>query len=168
MTHSRTSLDQDLRTALDDALAALKAAEIQECHVDGDKADVISAPPGSNCQNEYRLIARCATGELWVKQAVAIAKAINFVRALAPKPTGTEAGRGVSAVPAGWKLVPAEPTEAMLWAGMDADQAFLPSEKGALTDHAETMWAAMLAATPTPPTPDSTAQGDGTSQEGTR
>ena len=79
--------------SLRDVIAALDAAEIQECHVNGDKADVISAPPGSTFINEYRTIARCSTGPLWIKQAVAIATALNFVRSLdnAPSTTLTEA-----------------------------------------------------------------------------
>jgi hypothetical protein len=64
--------------------------------------------------------------------------------ALAPKPTGTEAGRGV---------IPR----------MLLD----PAVKAQIRENARVM-REQKAATPTPPTPDSTAQGDGTSREGGR
>lgn len=67
--------------------------------------------------------------------------------ALATKPTGTEAGRGV--VPTGWKLVPVEATEEMEAAGWIDKEDVSPSE----------IYWAMLAAAPTPPvspSPDST------------
>lgn len=66
---------------------------------------------------------------------------------LATKPTGTEAGRGV--IPAGWKLVPEEPTEEMWAAFRNADDTGATFHRG---------YRAMLAATPTPPvspSPDS-------------
>jgi len=64
-------------------------------------------------------------------------------KALAPKPTGTEAGRGV--IPAGWKLVPSKLTYAM------ADDLFRTTWPVPNIAAAQALWDAMLAATPTPP-----------------
>jgi hypothetical protein len=67
-----------------------------------------------------------------------------------------QAARAASPVPAGWKLVPVEPTEAMLLAGydwtneLDCQGEFAGTKK---------IYAAMLAASPpAPPTPQPAAQ----------
>ncbi|MGX5776952.1 hypothetical protein [Methylorubrum zatmanii] len=73
---------------------AFKAADLHECWVNGDTADVMTNPyPG--CGNFNQIAARCATGDLWRKRAVAIAESLNFVRALlSTHPAGQSAGSG--------------------------------------------------------------------------
>lgn len=51
------------------------------------------------------------------------------------------------AVPEGWKLVPIEPTVAMLNAGEDT---FISTYTGTPTSDPDTVWAAMIAAAPSP------------------
>jgi len=91
----------------------------------------------------------------------------GFLAALAHQPTGTEAGRG------GMWLV--DFLREAFDEGANAASAFdrKPKEKR-WSDYANEAFNAFwleeqdrLAATPAPPTPDSTTQGDGTSQEGT-
>lgn len=81
--------------AVPDSLrAAFEAAELHECWVNGDTADVMTNPYG-HCGNFDQIVARCATGDLWRKRAVAIAESLNFVRSLlASHPAGQSAGSG--------------------------------------------------------------------------
>lgn len=64
-----------------------------------------------------------------------------------------DAEQAAKAVPAGFKLVPVEPTLEMLTAaGREDDKAFIDGMPHGAT--AADTWAAMLAAAPTPPAPD--------------
>ena len=64
-----------------------------------------------------------------------------------------DAEQAAKAVPAGFKLVPVEPTLEMLTAaGREDNKAFIDGMPHGAT--AADTWAAMLAAAPTPPAPD--------------
>lgn len=79
---------QPAGTVPDSLREAFEAAELHECWVNGDTADVMTNPYG-HCANFDQIVARCATGDLWRKRAVAIAMSLNFVREqIASHPTG--------------------------------------------------------------------------------
>jgi hypothetical protein len=101
------------------------------------------------CADERLVLEQCEQETAFWKSALRMAD-----EDLAPQPNGTEASRGV--IPAGWKLVPEEPTEAMLDAYWH--QAGESREMRARChDTAFGRYRAMIAATPTPPlSPDST------------
>ncbi|MBI1690482.1 MazG-like family protein [Methylorubrum sp. DB1722] len=82
------STAQPAGTVPDSLREAFEAAELHECWVNGDTADVMTNPYG-HCANFDQIVARCATGDLWRKRAVAIAMSLNFVREqIASHPTG--------------------------------------------------------------------------------
>ncbi|GEL44285.1 hypothetical protein MEX01_48760 [Methylorubrum extorquens] len=84
--------------APDSLREAIKAADLHECWVNGDTADVMTNPH-RGCANFDQIVARCATGELWRKRAVAIAMSLNFVREqIASHPAGQSTGPGTGEV----------------------------------------------------------------------
>lgn len=53
-------------------------------------------------------------------------------------------------VPEGWKLVPVDPPDSMVWAGL-GEEPTNGHNRAVFRIHITRMWAAMLAAAPTPP-----------------
>ena len=77
----------------------------------------------------------------------------DYVEASLEAIAAHDAEQAAEAVPAGFKLVPVEPTLEMLTAaGKEDDKAFIDGMPHGAT--AADTWAAMLAAAPTPPAPD--------------
>ena len=80
-------------------------------------------------------------------------QAYDVIKAADEAIAAYEAEQAAKAVPAGFKLVPVEPTLEMLTAaGREDDKAFIDGMPHGAT--AADTWAAMLAAAPTPPAPD--------------